>query len=159
LLSFNGVANLGLDPRDSNTLYAIIWPKYAGSYLRRGTADGLWKTMPTPDGNRTIGMGMSIDGATGDLYVVVSPPEPQLWRSRNPDAPDVNDVQWELVHDFGPDVQVELLGSGWSPEGLALYANVWPLVWRDAGFAEVGPAEVHRSLDGGQTWAPLPAQP
>jgi hypothetical protein len=156
LISFNGVANVAIDPRDANTLYAIIWPKYAGSYLRRGTASGQWTTMPTPLDNSTINVGMTIDGATGALYVTVTTPSYQLWRTLNPNTPDLNDVRWELVHDFGRDVMVDLLASGWSPEGLALYANFWPLDWKDAGFAEVGEAVFRRSLDGGQTWIPLP---
>jgi hypothetical protein len=156
LVSFNGVANLGIDPRDANSLYAIIWPKYAGSYLRRGTADGLWKMMPTPRDNSVIDTGMTMDGATGALYVVVTAPNAQLWRTRNPSTPDVNDVRWELVHDFGRDVQVSLLASGWSPEGLTLYANVWRLDWKDANFAEVGEPILHRSLDGGKSWLPMP---
>jgi hypothetical protein len=156
LISFNGVANLGIDPRDANSLYAVIWPKYAGSYLRRGTAGGQWKTMPTPKGNSVIDIGMTMDGATGALYVVVASPNAQLWRTLNPRAADVNDVRWELVHDFGRDVQVSLLASGWSPEGLALYANLWPLDWKDASYADVGEPAVHRSLDGGKSWMPLP---
>jgi hypothetical protein len=158
LISFNGVANLGIDPRNANTLYAIIWPKYAGSYLRRGTADGQWVVMPTPRGDSVIDTGMTIDGATGALYVVVTAPNAQLWRTTNPDAAEVHDVRWEMVHDFGRDVQVSLLASGWSPDGLALYANVWPLEWKDASFAEVGEPTVHRSLDGGQSWLPLPVR-
>jgi hypothetical protein len=156
LVHFNGVANLGIDPRDSNTLYAIIWPKYAGSYLRRGTASGQWQTMPTPQNNSVVDTGITIDGATGALYVVVTSPHAQLWRALDPNVPDVNAVQWEIVHDFGRDVQVELLASGWSPDGLALYANFWPLTWLDASSAEVGAPLLHRSLDGGQNWAPLP---
>ena len=39
---------------------------------------------------------------------------------------------------------------------LALYANVWPLAWKSADSAEVGEPRVHRSLDGGRTWTPLP---
>jgi hypothetical protein len=61
------MANLGIDPRDSNTLYGIIQPKYAGSYLRRGTTEGNWETMPTPKDNATIETGMAIDGASGAL--------------------------------------------------------------------------------------------
>ena len=38
LITFGGMANLGFDPRDNSTLYGIIRPQYAGSYLRRGTA-------------------------------------------------------------------------------------------------------------------------
>jgi hypothetical protein len=68
----------------------------------------------------------------------------------------VDDVTWEMVHDFGQDRHVELLASGWSPEGLALYANFWPLTWVDEGYASVGDAVLHRSLDGGATWSPLP---
>jgi hypothetical protein len=157
LLSFNGVANLGIDPRDPNTLYAIIWPKYAGSYLRRGTAGGQWQTMSTPQNNSVIDTGMTIDGSTGDLYVVVTSPNAQLWRSANPNASDLSDVDWELVHDFGRDLQVELLASRRGPEGLVLYANMRPLTWQDAGYAEVGEPGLHYSPDGGQSWAPLPA--
>jgi hypothetical protein len=156
LISFNGVANIAIDPRDANTLYGIIWPKYAGSYLRRGTASGRWQTMPTPQNNSVIDTGMAIDGANGALYVMVTSPNAQLWRTQNPHAPDLNDVHWGLVHDFGRDVSVELLASGWGPEGLALYANVWPLVWKDANLALVGEPALHRSLDSGQTWTELP---
>ena len=155
LVSFNGVANVGIDPRDANTLYAVIWPKYAGSYLRRGTADGQWQTMPTPNGNLTIDTGITIDGASGELYVIVNAEQFQLWRTSNPNTPDRNDVQWEMVHNFGRDSWVELLASGWGPEGLALYANMRPLDWKDE-HAEVGDAVLHRSVDGGQTWTPLP---
>ncbi|TKJ28098.1 MAG: hypothetical protein CEE40_12445 [Chloroflexi bacterium B3_Chlor] len=155
LVHFNGVANVAIDPRDSNALYGVIMPKYAGSYLRRGTGGGQWKTMPTPLDNSQIGVGMTIDGANGALYVVVKVPSHQLWRSINPNMPDVDEVQWELVHDFGRDVQVELLASGWSPGGLALYANLSPLDWQDASYALVGDPVLHRSLDGGRTWTPL----
>jgi hypothetical protein len=156
LVHFNGVANVGIDPRDANTLYAVIWPKYAGSYLRRGAANGQWQTMSTPLGNAQIGTGMTIDGTSGALYVMVQSPQTQLWRTLNPAAPDLKDVRWELVHDFGKDIQAELLASGWSPQGLALYANLWPLQWKAAGYAEVGAPVLHRSLDGGRTWSPLP---
>jgi hypothetical protein len=156
LVSFNGVANLGIDPRDANTLYAIIWPKYAGSYLRRGTANGQWQTMPTPLEDNVIDTGMTVDGASGALYVIVTSPNAQLWRTTNPTAPALNDVRWELVHDFGRDVNVRLLASGGCPEGLALYANFWPLTWLDGSTAEVGDPLLHRSVDGGQQWTPLP---
>lgn len=156
LIHFNGVANLGIDPRDANTLYAVIWPKYAGSYLRRGNANGQWQTMPTPRNNSQIDTGITIDGATGALYVTSFSPSLtwQLWRSLDPRTPDVNAVQWELVHDFGPDISwATLLASGWSPDGLALYANLSS--WVDKSTGEVGPPALHRSLDGGQTWASL----
>jgi len=155
LIAFNGVANVAIDPRDANTLYAIIWPKYAGSYLRRGTASGQWTTMPTPSENSQIGIGMTIDGATGALYVMVKVPTHQLWRTLNASVPDLNEVRWEIVHEFGRDVDVELLASGWSPLGLALYANLSPPDWQDAGYALVGVSVLHRSLDGGRTWTPL----
>ena len=155
LIQFNGVATVALAPQDANTLYAIIMPKYAGSYLRRGTSGGQWTTMPTPLDNSVIGVGMSIDGANGDLYVVAKFPTSQLWRTRHPSTPDLADVQWEFVYDFGRDWDVELLGSGWSPDGLAMYANWSPLEWKYEGFAVVGVPELRRSLDGGLTWAPL----
>jgi hypothetical protein len=155
-VTFNGVANLGIDPRDANRLYAIIWPKYAGSYLRRGTAQGQWQKMPTPDNDSTIETGMTIDGATGALYVTLTFPRSEIWRSPNPSAPDTAQVSWELVHTFGRDARVDLLASGWSPSGLALYANIWPVTWQDEEILVMGAPVVHRSPDGGQTWAPLP---
>jgi hypothetical protein len=157
LVSFNGVANVAVDPRDANTLYAVIWPKYAGTYLRRGTSEGLWDYMPTPRNNSQIDTGISIDGATGALYVTAFSPDMtwQLWHTLNPNAPDMNDIRWEMVRDFGPDVSwTTLLASGWSPEGLALYANLSS--WLDKSVGSVGPPVLHRSLDGGQTWKPLP---
>lgn len=155
LTTFGGMANLGFDPRDNSTLYGIIRPKYAGSYLRRGTPDGHWQTMPTPLDNATIETGMTVDGGTGALYVTTQVSPVGLWQSRNPNATDVKDVKWELVHDFGPDARVSLLASGWGPDGLAIYANIWPLTPLTGGGATVGDPVLHRSLDSGQTWEPL----
>lgn len=155
LVTFGGMANLGFAPGDPNTLYGIIRPQYAGSYLRRGTADGRWQTMPTPLENVAIETGMAIDGGTGALYVTTQVSPVGLWRSPNPAASDSADVRWELVHDLGPDVQVSLLAAGWSPQGLALYANRWPLAALPGGGASVGSPVLHRSQDGGQTWEPL----
>ena len=155
LTTFGGMANLGFDPRDNSTLYGIIRPKYAGSYLRRGMADGHWQTMPTPLDNVTIETGMTVDGGTGALYVTTQVPPAGLWQSRNPNATDVKDARWELVHDFGPNARVSLLASGWGPDGLAIYANIWPLTPLTEGGATVGNPVLHRSLDGGQTWEPL----
>ena len=149
------MANLGFDPRDNSTLYGIIRPKYAGSYLRRGTPDGHWQTMPTPLDNATIETGMTVDGGTGALYVTTQVAPVGLWQSRNPNATDVKDVKWELVHDFGPNARVSLLASGWGPDGLAIYANIWPLTPLTGGGATVGNPVLHRSPDGGQTWEPL----
>jgi hypothetical protein len=155
LVHFNGVANVGIDPRDSNTLYAIIWPKYAGSYLRRGTADGQWQMMPTPNDNSVIDTGMTIDGASGALYVVTTYPGYQVWRSPNPNAADLNDVRWEPVHDFGEDVWVGLLASGWSPHGVALYLSARTITHLGGSAIDIGPPVVQRSEDNGQTWEPL----
>jgi len=160
LTTFGGMANLGFDPRDNSTLYGIIRPKYAGSYLRRGTPDGHWQTMPAPLDNATIETGMTVDGGTGALYVTTQVAPTGLWQSRNPNTGNVKDVKWELVHDFGPDARVSLLASGWGPQDLAIYANIWPLTPLTGGGATVGGATagnpvLHRSLDGGQTWEPL----
>lgn len=155
LVTFGGMANLGIDPRDNNTLYGIIRPQYAGSYLRRGTAAGTWVTMPTPQDNAAIETGMTIDGGSGALYVTTQLAPASLWQSRNPTTPNVEDVQWELLHDFGPNVQAGLLASGWGPQVPALYANLWPLTPLARGGAAVGSPVLHRSLDGGHSWQPL----
>jgi hypothetical protein len=156
LTTFGGMANLGFDPRNNNTLYGIIRPKGAGSYLRRGTSGGFWQTMPAPHDNAAIDTGMTIDGASGALYVTTLVSPVSLWQSTNPNTDDVRDVGWELVHDFGPDLrQVSLLASGWGPRGLAIYANIWPLTPILKARRCVGATALHRSLDGGQTWEPL----
>jgi hypothetical protein len=75
----------------------------------------------------------------------------QLWRSFNPNTPDVNAIRWEPVHHFGQNVHAELLGASWSSEELALYANL-------AETTSKSLPVVHRSLDRGQTWTPLPVE-
>ena len=157
LVHFNGVATLGIDPTNANRAYAIINPKYAGSYLRRGNGSGQWETMPTPNDNTVIDTGMAIDGPSGDLYIITWVPTYQLWRSRNPGA-DMGQIQWEPLHDFGPDVWAHLLAAGPGSNGPALYANVTSVRQLGGGFIEVGPALLQRSLDGGQTWTALPIQ-
>ncbi len=144
LVSFNGVANIAIDPRQANTLYAIIWPKYAGSYLRRGTSNGQWTTMPTPLNNIQIDIGMTLDGATGALYV----------SALNPSVADVNQVTWEMVHDFGEGTLVTVLASGWSPQGLALYARLSPANCSPLAGVSCD-STVQRSLDGGRSWSPV----
>lgn len=152
LINFTGVANLGIDPRDANTLYAIINPKYAGSYLRRGNANGQWQTIHTPLNDNVIDSGMTIDGASGALYITTadyaasSNGRWQIWRTLNPSAPDINAVMWEMVHDFGEGPRVSLLASGTSAQGLTLYAQFSPLN---------GDPYVQRSPDGGKTWMRL----
>jgi hypothetical protein len=144
----NGVANLAIDPQNTNILYAIIRPEYLGSYLRRGTANGQWQEIPAPRGDTPLEMGFTLDGNNGAMYVTTATGTRQLWRSPNPAETDVNRMRWELVHDFGQNVKAELLASGWSPYGLALYANLKRME------QEAEPV-LHRSLDGGQTWEPL----
>lgn len=160
LVHFNGVANLAVDPRTSNLLYAIIWPKYAGSYLRRGTANGGWDTMPTPLNNAQIEIGMTIDGATGALFVTAynfqagsaTSPHMQVWRAMDPSRPDVRAVTWDQIYDFGENVVGNLLASGWSPQGLALYARLMPTNCSSTTDPKCI-SRVQRSLDGGRSWA------
>jgi hypothetical protein len=155
LMTWGGVANLGIDPRDANILYGIIRPDYAGSYLRRGTSQGNWETMPTPKDSATIDTGMALDGASGALYLTTQIPPVELWRSPNPSAADFADVQWELVQAFQPGARVVLLASGWGPGGMALYASIWP-DWFDPNSPSTANAVLSRSLDGGRTWEDLP---
>jgi hypothetical protein len=155
LVTFGGMANLGIDPRNNDTLFGIIQPMYAGSYLRRGTAAGNWVTMPTPQGDAAIQTGMAIDGDSGALFVTTLVAPAALWRTTNPDAANAADVHWELVHEFGSQVQVSVLAAGWGPQGLAMYANFWPFTPLAGSGALVGEPVLQRSLDGGQTWEPL----
>ncbi len=149
LVHFNGVENVAIDPRSPTTLYAIIMPKYAGSYLRRKMGDNQWQEMTTPLDNSQIEVGMTIDGATGSLYITARDAVTnlgqgnwQVWRSPNPNAP-MDAVKWERVYDFGDAAWASMLASGWSPQGLALYARVTL-----ADYQQI----LMRSLDSGKTW-------
>ncbi|MFN8486598.1 MAG: SH3 domain-containing protein [Caldilineaceae bacterium] len=147
---FNGVANLMLDPRTGKVGYAVIWPKYGGSYLRHAmlitdTAQIQWQVMATPGANQPINTGIAIDPNTSDLYVVAGPTYNQIWRGSHPNGNDLQAIHWELWYDFGENVWVNLLASGWSPQGLAFYANVGPR----------GASTLYRSLNYGKTWEPL----
>ncbi|MGB8646495.1 MAG: hypothetical protein WCF84_14750 [Anaerolineae bacterium] len=150
LVHFSGVADVGIDPRNSDTLYAIIVPKYAGTYLRRGTASGNWTSMPAPLNDSQIDTGMTIDGQTGALYVsVFNKDHWELWRTLNPAVSDVNSVTWEMVHNFAGYSWLTVLASGTGPQGLTLYVRV---------MQTHGMPIVLRSLDQGQTWTPLRVQ-
>ncbi len=149
LVHFNGVANIGIDPRDPTTLYAIIMPKYGGTYLRRKMGENQWQEMTTPLNNAQIDVGMTIDGATGSLYTTVwdaltdsGQGHWQVWRSTNPNAP-MDAVNWERVYDFGDARWATILASGWSSQGLALYARVALVDYKQV---------LMRSLDSGKTW-------
>lgn len=148
-----GIANIGINPRDTQTGYAIIWPdEDPGSDLRRGAFFLDWLVMPGPNGNQTLNTGMTIDGGTGNLYVSTSEPNgARLWRSTNPDTPNIADVQWGAVYQTAPGVNLEVLSSGWSSQAdeLAIYANFTKVVENKLTYA------LYRSLDSGRTWAPV----
>ncbi|MDQ4075961.1 MAG: hypothetical protein M3220_06910 [Chloroflexota bacterium] len=145
-------STLGLDPRDNDMLYAVTqyrgngWPS-----LRRGDGSGEWENLPSLDGLQ-VNNGITIDGQSGDLYVTTTAVGPvALWRSTNPRAENVDEVRWQKVHDFGPGLNVKLLASKRSNQGLTLFASFDPL-------DDQSPAQLHRSHDGGQSWQPLTIQ-
>jgi len=148
-----GVANIGINPRDGQTGYAIVWPdEEAGSDLRRGTLFTNWLIMPTPNANQAINTGMTIDGGTGNLYLTTRGTEgATLWRSTNPDVPAIEAVRWDEIYTTVPGVNLELLSSGWSSQEdeLAIYANFAQIVDNQFTYA------LYRSLDSGRTWAPV----
>lgn len=148
-----GIANIGVNPRDSQTGYAIVWPdEDAGSDLRRGTLFTAWQIMPTPNGNQAINTGMTIDGGTGNLYVTTSSATgARLWRSTNPDVPAIENVQWSEVYVTAPNVNLDVLSSGWSPQEdeISIYANFIQVNSDKLTYA------LYRSIDSGRTWAPV----
>lgn len=151
LQHFVGLATLAIDPRNAQTVYGIIIPKYAGSYLRRMFVGNSWHTMPTPLSNSQIDTGMTIDGATGDLYVTVyAEVHWQLWRTRNPQVSDERAVVWEKVSDFPPGLWATVLASGGTNRGLALFVRLAPSNC-NVYDARCDPF-IERSLDGGKTW-------
>lgn len=157
LVHFSGMANLAIDPRDANTLYAIINPKYAGSYLRRGTAAGLWQTIPTPLKSAQIETGMTIDGATGNLYVTAydsAKARWQLWRSANANDPDIGKISWQMINEFGANVLATVLASGTTPQGLAIYVRLMNANCNPSAGILCYPI-VQRTLDNGKAWTTI----
>jgi len=149
----DGVASIGISPRDSQSGYAIVWPGGEGSNLRRGSIVQDWRVMPAPNGGTApIHPNMTIDGGTGWLYVTTAEADgDRLWISSDPDTPAIDEVSWQEVYRYARDMQVTLLASGWSSEAdkLAIYANIETEVAGQSRFTLV------RSLDNGLTWAPL----
>ncbi|MEM7344908.1 MAG: two-component regulator propeller domain-containing protein [Chloroflexota bacterium] len=150
----SGVAQIMPYPKDPDTLFATVWPPYAESQLRRGTtnAGGQWENVPGPFQTSAIDPNFTIDGASGTLYVTTNDQQGQLWRSCHPTVSDANAIDWELLHNFGETIEVEILASGWSPNGQAIYANL-----KDTTLSHE--VVLHRSLDGGYSWRPLPIAP
>ncbi len=116
---------------------------------------GYWEEMPTPNNNTVIDPGMAIDGPTGNLYVVTWVPDYQLWISRNPGV-DMAQIQWQQLHDFGPDLWAHLLAAGPGSNGPTLYANLTAVRQLGGGSIDIGPALLEKSLDSGQTWSTIP---
>jgi ligand-binding sensor domain-containing protein len=146
-----GVAKVIPDPLNADIIYATVLPTSADGNLRRGTSNGQWATMPTPLNNRPVETNFALDGATGTMYVATNYGNGQLWRTCQPRVQDVNAVEWESLHEFGETLQVEILASGWSPNGQALYINLKDVT-------DTSEQILHRSLDGGHTWSPLPIE-
>ncbi|MGB0388199.1 MAG: WD40/YVTN/BNR-like repeat-containing protein [Ardenticatenaceae bacterium] len=138
-----GPLDIAIDPTSPTTLYAIGIPEKGPYYLARGNNSGQWSVLPQSNQQFLIGSQLSIDGATGDLYVIDAPAH-QLWRTQNPKEVDGNQIEWELAQDFN-DVLVELLATGQSPDGLAIYVNLRP--------RPGDPATAMKSLNGGRTWS------
>jgi len=148
-----GVANIGINPRDAQTGYAIVWPdEEPGSDLRRGSFFTDWLIMPGPNNNQPINTGMTIDGGTGNLFVTTRDSDgATLWYSNNPDALNIANVQWNAIYNTAPGINLELLSSGWSSQEdqISIYANFTKVENGKLTYA------LYRSLDSGRTWAPL----
>jgi hypothetical protein len=157
---------VALDPRAPSVAYALQGYKSYRFTLYRGFArPGQWTMLPSPfptDVSPLI-QGMTMDGASSTLYVAARkidqtvPRWPwllsgtrQVWRTPNPEALNPQDVRWELVHDFGENVNARLLASGTGPQGPILFANLSLA----PEYNNVAPV-LYRSRDGGQTWEPL----
>jgi len=136
----NGVATLMFDPVDPVRLFAVVWPEYPGSRLRRGAANGQWVNLPAPPTGNPVDLAITVDGLTGTLYATTG--NSQLWRSPNPNTPNPENIHWDLVNSFDASQPITLLGASWPNNQLVLFANL-----------NNAP---HYSLDRGATWAALP---
>lgn len=138
------VTNLGIDPRDGSTMYAL------GADLYQGNTDGQWQVLPTRNIMTGVLTGIAIEGGNGALYVSEAGATGRIWRSENANAPDVQAVRWGITREFEGQA-VQLLATGPSSSGLALYANLADTEAIEGGIS-VGDWLPYRSLDGGATW-------
>ncbi|MGB2774578.1 MAG: hypothetical protein WBF31_19875, partial [Anaerolineae bacterium] len=135
-----------IDPDDPNTLYLTTSTKYGGGILYRGTNAGNWRWLPLPIMGYYVNTGLAFDNGANALYMGSRNPG-KLWRSLNANTPTPEDVQWQLVHDFGANKSVVPLAVGWGPQGAALYVNLTDTTdWS---------TQLMRSDDGGSTWQAL----
>ncbi|MFZ2423608.1 MAG: hypothetical protein WA029_20945, partial [Anaerolineae bacterium] len=135
-----------IDPDDPNTLYLTTSTKYGGGILYRGTNAGNWRWLPLPIMGYYVNTGLAFDNGANSLYMGSRNPG-KLWRSLNANTPTPEDVQWQLVHDFGANKSVVPLAVGWGPQGAALYVNLTDTTdWS---------TQLMRSDDGGSTWQAL----
>ncbi len=147
-----------IDPDDSNTLYVTTATKYGSGMLYRGTNSGNWRRLPGPTFEWNVNTGLAFDNAAtaaaaagaNALYMGSRYPG-KLWRSLNTNTPAPEDVQWQLVYDFGANKSVVPLAVGWGPNGSALYINLTDTT----GWGTT----LLRSDDGGATWQPLSLPP
>ncbi|MEZ4769693.1 MAG: hypothetical protein R2844_14840 [Caldilineales bacterium] len=163
--------DLFLNPQKPGYIYEVahVWGQHN---LSRSTGNHQWDLLPKPDNpGEPVGTwrdirGVAVDGDSGATYLALAniissfnPTGSQLWRSDNLNTPDVRQVSWTLLADYGPETQMQLLASGWNPDGPgpALYANIRPEYCPpEGGTCDPEPPWVlHRSLDGGQTWKPV----
>lgn len=150
LLGYSAGPPIIQDPDDPNVLYVMAVDKYGGGYLHRGTNAGEWQPLPMPAWGYYMSRDLAFDGGRNALYIGRRWPG-QLWRSTNAHTPTPVDVRWELVHDFGPDTQVQPLAIGWGPAGAAIYINlIDTTTWTP---------RLMRSDDDGHTWRALSLPP
>ncbi len=150
LLGWAVVSPIVIDPGDPNTLYIMSVLKYGGGYLFRGVSSGEWRMLPMPAIAYSISTGLAFDNGQKALYLG-GRGSGILWRSRNANAPDPNDIVWEVVHNFGADRVVQPLAVGWGPNGPAVYINLTEINgWR---------THLLRSDDDGHTWVELTLPP
>ena len=153
-------AIVGIDPRNPRNAYALSAVKGWWFSLWRGTGErNQWTRLPAPSGPTAIKASMTIDGATGHIYMVARDTASnvdKLWRTTNPDALDARAVHWELIHEFGQGLDVHLFSAGVGPCGVTLYATAGyrPGAGLPGGwFSDAGDDPVLiRSYDGGRTW-------
>ncbi len=143
-----------IDPDDSNTLYVTSATKYGSGMLYRGTNAGNWRRLPGPTFEWNVNTGLAFGNASAAganaLYMGSRYPG-KLWRSLNANTPAPEDVQWQLVYDFGANKSAVPLAVGWGPNGSALYINLTDTT--DWG------TTLLRSDDDGATWQTLSLPP
>ena len=161
--NYLGVESIAADPEDANRVYMAVgmytqsWAG-AGGFMRSKDQGASWQIFPTPE----LKMGGNEDGRANGERLAIDPHQTQLlyfgsrrnglWKSAN------GAETWSKVASFP--IQEDAAGLGIPfvvfDAKSGAHGKPTPIIYAGVSRRDAG---LYRSVDGGNSWAPLPHQP